>query len=86
MNNNLKDIFDKSRQELLDMGLRGNTLLSLSKGARVLDIVDEKSIQVFDTLVNAQKPMAFASVAASDVVQDTFSIEHDELVSAYTLV
>ncbi|EGR0062852.1 DUF3320 domain-containing protein [Vibrio vulnificus] len=60
MNNNLKDIFDKSRQELLDMGLRGNTLLSLGKGARVLDIVDEKSIQVFDTLVNAQKPMAFA--------------------------
>ncbi|WP_258231659.1 hypothetical protein [Vibrio vulnificus] len=41
---------------------------------------------MFDTLVNAQKPMAFAQVAASDVVQDTFSIEHDELVSAYTLV
>ncbi|WP_158174841.1 DUF3320 domain-containing protein [Grimontia hollisae] len=60
MNNNLKNIFDKSRQELLDMGLRGNTLLSLGKGARVLDIVDEKSIQVFETLVNAQKPMTFA--------------------------
>ncbi|MEZ9525334.1 DUF3320 domain-containing protein [Enterovibrio norvegicus] len=60
MNNNLKHIFDKSRQELLDMGLRGNTLLSIGKGARVLDIVDEKSIQVFDTLVNAQRPMAFA--------------------------
>ncbi|EOA6551733.1 hypothetical protein ACH7VL_001569 [Vibrio vulnificus] len=44
MNNNLKDIFDKSRQELLDMGLRGNTLLSLGTGALVLDIVDEKSI------------------------------------------
>ncbi|MGL0815329.1 hypothetical protein [Vibrio vulnificus] len=34
MNNNLKDIFDKSRQELLDMGLRGNTLLSLGKGMK----------------------------------------------------
>ncbi|MGR6859757.1 DUF3320 domain-containing protein [Aliivibrio salmonicida] len=59
MDSNLKQIFDKSRQELLDMGLRGNTLLSLGKGARVLDIVDEKSIQVFDTLVNEHKPMIF---------------------------
>lgn len=59
MDSNLKQIFDKSRQELLDMGLRGNTLLSLGKGPRVLDITDEKSIQVFDTLVNAHKPMSF---------------------------
>lgn len=59
MDCNLKQIFDKSRQELLDMGLRGNTLLSLGKGPRVLDIVDEKSIQVFDTLVNSHKPMFF---------------------------
>lgn len=40
MDSNLKQIFDKSRQELLDMGLRGNTLLSLGKGSRVLDIID----------------------------------------------
>ena len=46
MNSNLKDIFDKSRQELLDMGLRGNTLLNVCKGAKTLDIVDEKSEQV----------------------------------------
>ncbi len=42
MNSNLKDLFDKSRQELLDMGLRGNTLLNVGKGAKILDIVDEK--------------------------------------------
>ncbi|MDO6496810.1 DUF3320 domain-containing protein [Photobacterium sanguinicancri] len=59
MNSNLKQIFDKSRQELLDMGLRGNTLLSLSKGAKVLDIVDEKTGQVFDLLVEQSKTMSF---------------------------
>jgi hypothetical protein len=41
-----KDIqaqFQQSSKELLDMGLRGNTLLSFNKSAKTLDIVDEKS-------------------------------------------
>ena len=55
MNSNLKDLFNKSRQELLDMGLRGNTLLNVGNGAKVLDIVDEKSDQVFEYLVGESK-------------------------------
>ncbi|WP_241909651.1 DUF3320 domain-containing protein [Vibrio breoganii] len=58
----IKSVFEQSRQELLDMGLRGNTLLSLGKGAKVLDIVDEKSSQVFDTLVRKNKAMKFLPI------------------------
>lgn len=67
MNSNLKQLFDNSRQELLDMGLRGNTLLSLGRGAKVLEIVDEKSSSVFDALVEQGKTMAF--LAAPEVLR-----------------
>ncbi|CAM4177669.1 DUF3320 domain-containing protein [Vibrio neonatus] len=68
MSMKIKSVFEKSRQELLDMGLRGNTLLSLGKGAKVLEIVDEKSSQVFDTLVNKSREMKF--IAAPDALED----------------
>lgn len=65
----IKDVFDKSRQELLDMGLRGNTLLSLGKGAKVLEIVDERSCQVYETLVDKHKAMKFLP-APSELEED----------------
>ncbi|CAM3084284.1 DUF3320 domain-containing protein [Vibrio rarus] len=64
----IKSVFEKSRQELLDMGLRGNTLLSLGKGSKVLEIVDEKSSQVFDILVNKNRTMKF--LAAPENLKD----------------
>ncbi|OBT13373.1 hypothetical protein A9264_06815 [Vibrio sp. UCD-FRSSP16_10] len=64
----IKTVFEKSRQELLDMGLRGNTLLSLGKGAKVLDIVDERSSQIFDILVSKNKTMKF--LPAPDKLKD----------------
>ncbi|PKH07035.1 DUF3320 domain-containing protein [Moritella sp. Urea-trap-13] len=60
-----KDIqaqFQQSSKELLDMGLRGNTLLSFNKSAKTLDIVDEKSTQVFDLLVEKKKAMNFLPI------------------------
>ena len=79
MNSNLKDLFDKSRQELLDMGLRGNTLLNVGKGAKVLDIVDEKSDQVFEYLVGELKTMSFLSVPDSLDTEDSKSISLSDL-------
>ncbi|GAM59676.1 hypothetical protein JCM19231_606 [Vibrio ishigakensis] len=34
-------------------------MLSLGKGAKVLEIVDERSSQVYETLVHKHKPMKF---------------------------
>lgn len=79
MTPNLKTVFDKSRQELLDMGLRGNTLLSLGKGAKVLDIVDEKSEQVFDTLVNQAKEMKFLPAPSELDSEDQQSLSLQDL-------
>lgn len=64
MDSNLKNIFEKSRQELLDMGLRGNTLLHVGKGDKILDIVDEKSEQMFELLVRESKMWTFQSLLA----------------------
>ncbi|WP_139685829.1 DUF3320 domain-containing protein [Vibrio tasmaniensis] len=81
MNSNLKDIFDKSRQELLDMGLRGNTLLNVGKGAKTLDIVDEKSEQVFKLLVGESKTMSFLSAPDSLDTEDNKSISLTDLTT-----
>lgn len=54
-----------SRAELLDMGLRGNTLLNFRPGAKVLEVIDEKSREVFRLLVAEQKQMAFIPAPAS---------------------
>ncbi len=81
MNSNLKDIFDKSRQELLDMGLRGNTLLNVGKGAKILDVIDEESKQVFDLLVNKSEVMSFLSVPDSLDTDDSKSISLTDLTA-----
>ncbi|WP_282175497.1 DUF4011 domain-containing protein [Vibrio nereis] len=81
MNSNLKDIFDKSRQELLDMGLRGNTLLNVGKGAKILDIVDEKSEQVFEHLVEESKMMSFLPAPDSLDTDDSKSISLADLTT-----
>jgi len=63
-----KDIqaqFQQSSKELLDMGLRGNTLLSFNKSAKTLEIVDEKSAQIFDLLVEKKKAMNFLPIPSS---------------------
>ncbi|GAK19164.1 DNA helicase related protein [Vibrio sp. JCM 19053] len=81
MNSNLKDIFDKSRQELLDMGLRGNTLLNVGKGAKILDIVDEKSEQVFKHLVEDSKTMSFLPAPDSLEKENSNSISLTDLTA-----
>jgi len=81
MNSNLKLIFDKSRQELLDMSLRGNTLLSLGKGTKILDVVDEKTEQVFELLVEQSKTMSFLPAPNELDTEESQSISLKELTS-----
>ncbi|MEE9302578.1 MAG: DUF3320 domain-containing protein [Thiotrichaceae bacterium] len=54
---------ERSRVELLDMGLRGNPQLNCrSAGQKVLDIVAEKSNQIYDLLVNQEAKMRFLPI------------------------
>ena len=38
---------EMARQELLDMGLRGNSLLHLPKNKKYLDVIEEHSEDIF---------------------------------------
>ncbi|QIZ75612.1 DUF4011 domain-containing protein [Ferrimonas lipolytica] len=55
-----------TRKELLDMGLRGNPLLSFRhSSARTLEVIDEKSLELFHTLVTQGKNMGFAPLPSA---------------------
>ena len=69
MISDITQALNQSRLELLDMGLRGNTLLHFKYGARTLEIVDEKAEQVFDHLVEKRKAMRFLPVP-DDLLKD----------------
>ncbi|MFH2002726.1 MAG: DUF4011 domain-containing protein, partial [Planctomycetota bacterium] len=84
---------NKSRKELLDLGLR-NPLVNYRGRTRKIDIVDERSAQLFDILVKKNKEMTFLPIpekkkgtegkaVSEDVNQfepawDTFFAEQDE--------
>lgn len=51
-----------SRQELLDIGLRGNTLLHFKPRTESLTIVDEISKEIFSILITEQKLMSFLPI------------------------
>ncbi|KXS53586.1 DUF3320 domain-containing protein [Marinobacter persicus] len=48
-----------ARMELLDMGLRGNPLLSIPKNMKFLEVVEERSDDIFRLLVENRKAMSF---------------------------
>ena len=58
----LKEKLELARMELLDMGLRGNPLLSIPKTQKFLDVVEERSANVFNILVENGNSMRFLSV------------------------
>ena len=61
---------DLARLELLDMGLRGNPLLSYRSNAKSLDVFDEVAEQVFEMLVEQNKAMRFLPVPKAYVDQE----------------
>jgi len=75
----LNKSLETSRLELLDMGLRGNTLLHFRSGAKNLEVVEELSCEVFRVLVAKQKAMSFIPIP--EVLQD----EDDEVDNSQQL-
>jgi very-short-patch-repair endonuclease/DNA polymerase III delta prime subunit len=59
MDSKIAKALEVSRQELLDIGLRGNTLLNFNPRAHSLNIVDELSKEIYKILVEKQAPMSF---------------------------
>src|SRR5690554_7795256 len=55
----LEQKLELARLELLDMGLRGNPLLSIPKTMKFLEVVEERSEDVFSILVENRKAMSF---------------------------
>lgn len=58
----LKQKLELARHELLDMGLRGNPLLHVPSNKRFLEIVDERSTEVANILVEERKAMRFLPI------------------------
>jgi very-short-patch-repair endonuclease/DNA polymerase III delta prime subunit len=59
-----------ARVELLDMGLRGNTLLHLRANAKTLEVIDEVSYEVYSLLVEQLKAMTFAALPDDMIDED----------------
>lgn len=82
---NLEKVFDKTRHELLDMGLRGNTLLHLPQSLRTLELkdIDLQSL-IEEWVVQRQDYPFFSSTQFSEeeLTQRLFKI-HAE-ATAYT--
>ena len=62
MNNKIAYALEKSRQELLDIGLRGNSLLHFKPRVVSLNVVDEKSVELHKILVEGNKKMSFLPI------------------------
>ncbi|CAH9064911.1 hypothetical protein PSECIP111951_03248 [Pseudoalteromonas holothuriae] len=62
-NESIEQQLERSRLELLDMGLRGNPQLNCrSNSQKVLDIVDEKSVYIYELLVKQEARMSFLPI------------------------
>ncbi len=79
MKQDLKTLFEKNRHALLDMGLRNNTLLSLTATPHTLDVIDEHSEHVFSTLVEHNKAMTL--IPFSGEMED----EYKNIISLHNL-
>lgn len=78
----VRELLDRSRRELLDLSTR-NRLLSIpvnSKSARIVQVHNENSEQIFRLLVSEKKSMSFlpGRQAKADETQPTSSSEDEE--------
>ena len=81
MTESLNAQLELARRELLDMGIRGNTLLHFRGGVRTLHVVDERSNQVFDMLVSQGngKSMSFLPIPDELIDEEDESIDTSPL-------
>ena len=66
----IKTQINNIRLQLLDLGIRGNTLLHFAPRAKAVHVVDEKSEMIYNLLVDEGKKMSFLPVPEA-YVEDT---------------
>ncbi|MCM4161731.1 DUF3320 domain-containing protein [Antarcticibacterium flavum] len=62
MRDKIAAALEKSRQELLDLGIRGNSLLNFVPRAVSLTVHDALSTEIFTTLIENQKKLSFLPI------------------------
>ena len=80
-NTSLKALLDISRQQLLDLSAR-NRLIHMplgSKTARLVQVFDEKSTEVYRTLVQDHKQMTFLPGTKGPVTEQLFILQQDRI-------
>lgn len=60
-----------ARRELLDMGLRANPLLNYRNNSKTVEVVDERSLHIYDLLVQQGKVLRFLPLPDEYVQQET---------------
>jgi superfamily I DNA and/or RNA helicase/very-short-patch-repair endonuclease len=76
----MKSVAEKleiSRKELLDIGIRGNSLLHFVPRSMSISIFDEKSVELFKILVESKRSMTFAPIPKS--LQQRLDSNEEEL-------
>ncbi|MFW6101949.1 MAG: DUF4011 domain-containing protein, partial [Bacteroidota bacterium] len=58
----IEEKIEAARKELLDMGIRGNSMLHVPRQKKFLEIIEGDSSHVFDMLVEQRKPLGFESL------------------------
>jgi very-short-patch-repair endonuclease/DNA polymerase III delta prime subunit len=71
LNSEMLEQLELTRKELLDMGLRGNTLLNYRPSKKSLDIINERSTEVFNQLVNNEGTLGFNDSPDSQNMYET---------------
>jgi hypothetical protein len=78
---NTEELLNSSRKELLDLSTR-NRLLSIpvdSKSARIIQVRDELSEQVFRLLVSEKKSFSFLPGRASVTKDETSETKNEDI-------
>ena len=70
MSESLQNALELARLELLDMGLRGNTLLNLRHTASTVPVVGEQSSEIYRLLVLEQRALHFKPVSDDQAATD----------------
>lgn len=81
---NTNEILDNTRKELLDIGLRGNTLINFRSRTNSIEIIDEKSKNVYSILVESQIKMSFLPLP--EQLTDDESIDEDDILPSLELL
>ncbi len=75
----IRQALESARLELLDMGVRGNSLLHFRAGAKTVEVVDERTAEILRLLVEEKRSLSFAPLPAK-LTDEAKPLEMSELV------